>query len=256
MRQGFYTHSRIMEEPGEENSPHLDHQITQWHRQASLTTQMGTSRPPPPAPGAGGAGVLLRGTPPPPGMKTDASSNPPPPPAQGGVGIKRGKPGSSNAPMEMEDGTFYGGPPPPPPRAGEIAAQLFTNLLQQNAMAQQAAQWALNEAQVAHIMRTHQTEKRQMVIPDEFRPVHHHTLKPMLKKPREIQPATPPPPTAIEQATMVDISNAEGAGRAHARSGGDASTLIGRIIDNTTSAASGVLKNMSKRHSWQQLQQP
>ena len=36
MRQGFYTHSRIMEEPGEEDSPH---QITQWHRQASLTTQ-------------------------------------------------------------------------------------------------------------------------------------------------------------------------------------------------------------------------
>ena len=39
MRQGFYTHSRIMEEPGEEDSPHLDHQITQRHRQASLTTQ-------------------------------------------------------------------------------------------------------------------------------------------------------------------------------------------------------------------------
>jgi hypothetical protein len=48
-------------------------------------------------------------------------------------------------------------------------------------MAQQAAQWALNEAQGAHVMRTHQTEKQQMVIPDEIRPVHHYTLKSMLK---------------------------------------------------------------------------
>ena len=70
--------------------------------------------------------------------------------------------------MEMEDGAFYGGPPPPPPGAGEVAAQPLTNLLQQNAMAQNTAQWTLNEAQVAHVMRTHQTEKRQMVTPDEI----------------------------------------------------------------------------------------
>ena len=41
MRQGFYTHSRIMEEPGEEeDSPHLvaDSPIIQWLHQASPTT--------------------------------------------------------------------------------------------------------------------------------------------------------------------------------------------------------------------------
>jgi hypothetical protein len=67
----------------------------------------------------------------------------------------------------------------------------------------------------------------------------------MLKKPREIQPATPPPPTAIGQIMNADKAAAEGAARAHARSGGDASTLIGRIIDHGTtvkSAASNILK--------------
>jgi hypothetical protein len=43
----------------------------------------------------------------------------------------------------------------------------------------------------------------------------------------------------------VDIAAAEGAARAHARSGGDTSTLIGRIIDHGStvkSAASNILK--------------
>ena len=139
-------------------------------------------------------------------------------------------------PWSWTTGRTTEAPPPHPPGAGEIAAQLLTNILQQTAMAQKTAQWALNEAQVAHVMRTHQTEKQQMVIPGEIRPFHHHTLKSMLKKPREIQPV---PPTPIEQVAMVDLSNAEGVARAHARSGGDASTLIGRIIGSTTSAASG-----------------
>ena len=40
MRQGFYTHNRISEEPGdEEDSPHLvaDSPIIQWLRRASQT---------------------------------------------------------------------------------------------------------------------------------------------------------------------------------------------------------------------------
>ena len=109
-------------------------------------------------------------------------------------------------------------------------------------MAQQAAQWAPSEAQVAHIMRAHGTEAQKMIIPEAIRPVHHNTLQSMLKKTRAIEPVTHPPPTAIEQGAMADLSNAEGAARAHARSRGDASTLIGRLIDHTTarSAASGV----------------
>ena len=37
MRQGFYTHNRIKEEPEEEVSPPADHQINQWLPQANQT---------------------------------------------------------------------------------------------------------------------------------------------------------------------------------------------------------------------------
>ena len=113
--------------------------------------------------------------------------------------------------------SYYGDPPPPPPGAGAIAAQIMTSILQQSAVMQQAAQWALNEAQIAHVMRAHRTEKKQMVIPEAVRPVHHNTLQSMLKKTRAIEPITPPPHTAIEQGAMVDLSSAEGAARAHTR---------------------------------------
>ena len=88
-------------------------------------------------------------------------------------------------------------------------------------MAQQAAQWALSEAQVAPIMRAHGTEAQKMIIPEAVRPVHHNTLHSMLKKTRATQPVTPHLPTAIEQIMNVDLAAAEGAARAHARSGGE-----------------------------------
>ena len=42
----------------------------------------------------------------------------------------------------------------------------------------------------------------------------------------------------------VDIANAEGAAVAHARAGGDMSTLVGRLLDHGASAASGVLQSI------------
>ena len=161
---------------------------------------------------------MLRGTGvAPTGMNVDASSygGPPPPPASGSVRVKRGKPGSSNAPMELEDMSYYDGPspppppPPPPPGAGEIAARFMTGILQQTAMAQQSAQWAFSEAQVAHIMRAHGTEAQKMIIPEAIRPVHHNTLQSMLKKTRAVQPVTPPVPNAIDQVANVDLASAE-----------------------------------------------
>jgi len=95
--------------------------------------------------------------------------------------------------MELEDMSYYDGPSPPLPGAGAIAAQIMTGILQQTALAQQAAQCALSEAQVAHIMRAHQTEAQKKVIPETVRPVHHNTLQSMLKKPRAVQPVTPRP---------------------------------------------------------------
>ena len=88
----------------------------------------------------------------------------------------------------------------------------------------------MTEAHIAGILHAQRTEAQEMIIPEEIRPVHHNTLQSMLKKNRVVQPVTPviagAPPTAIEQIVNVDLSKAEGAARAHARSGGDASTLI------------------------------
>ena len=160
--------------------------------------------------------------------------------------------------MELEDRTYYDGPSPPPPGAGAVAAQIMTSMLQQTALAQQEAHYAVAEVHIAGILQAHHSEAQKRTIPEEIRPVHHNTLESMLKKVKAVQPVTPAiaAPTAMEQVMNVDLSNAEGAARAHARSGGDASTLIGRLIDHTTSArsaASGVLKTWGKRGSWHPL---
>ena len=109
-------------------------------------------------------------------------------------------------------------------------------------------------------MRAHSNEAQKMVIPEAMRPAHHNTLQSMLKKTRAVQPVTPPPPTAIEQVANVDLASAEGAAIAHARSGGDASTLTGRIIDHGStvrSAASNILKKgVLKKHLWHPPAQP
>ena len=155
---------------------------------------------------------------------------PPPPAAGGGVGIKRqaGRAGSSTDPMEMEvdESSFYGGPPPPPPGAGAIAPQILTGILQQSARDQEAARYALSEAHIARILQAKSAEAQRMVVPEAIRPVHHNTVTAILKKTRVAQPVTPAAPIAIDQIANVDLSNAEGAARAHARAGGDASTLL------------------------------
>ncbi len=154
---------------------------------------MGTSRPPPPAPGAGGVGVVraagAAGVAPPAGATAVAPSpygGPPPPPAPGagGVGIKRraGRASGSSDPMAMEESSYYGGhPPPPPPGASAIAAQLLTSMLQQTAMAQEAARHAVNEAHLAKALQAHNAEVQKMVIPEAIRPVHNNTIKTMLE---------------------------------------------------------------------------
>ena len=45
----------------------------------------------------------------------------------------------------------------------------------------------------------------------------------------------------------VDLASAEGAAVAHARSSGDIGTLMGRLIDHTTSAATVFLKSIRKK---------
>ena len=147
---------------------------------------------------AGAAGVA-----PPAGASSNAPSpygGPPPPPAPGagGVGIKRqaGRASGSADPMVMEESSYYGGPPPPPPGAGAIAAQLLTSMLQQTAMAQEAARYAVNEAHLAKALHAHSAEAQRMVIPEAIRPVHNNTIKTILKKVHVRQPVTPAAPTA------------------------------------------------------------
>ena len=86
-----------------------------------------------------------------------------------------------------------------------------------------------------------------MTIPEEIRPVHHTSMKTILKKTRASPPITPAPTTPLEKRMNVDLASAEGAAIAHARSGGDIGTRMGRSIDHTTSAATGVLKNICKK---------
>ena len=165
---------------------------------------MGTSRSngPPPAPGAGGVDVL-KGTgssgAAPPGMNVDASSHgggpPPPAPGAGGAGIKRGsRASSSSAPMEV-DSSYYCGGPPRPRSAGAIAAQIATSMLQQAALAQHATQYAMTEAHIAGILHAHHTEEQKRIIAEEIQPVHHNTLKSILKKSRVVQAVAPAPPS-------------------------------------------------------------
>ena len=124
-----------------------------------------------------------------------------------------------------------------------MAAEIATSMLQQNAMAQQAAQYALTKAHIAPLLHAHQTEAQKMVIPVQSRPYHHTDMKKVLKKTFP-PPVTPGPTTPLEQRMNVELANAEGAAVAHARSGEDMNTLAGRLIDHTTSAASGVLQNI------------
>ena len=181
---------------------------------------------------------------------------PPPAPGAGGVGIKRraGRASGSTDPMLMEEASFYGGPPPPPPGASALAAQLLTNILQQTARDQEAARYAVNEAHLAKALYAHSVEAQRMKIPEAIRPVHNNTIKTILKKDHVRQPITPAAPTAAEQIANVDLSNAEGAAIAHARGGGNASTLMEKLIDTAArplepvrSAASKVLNNFSKK---------
>ena len=198
-----------------------------------------------------------------PGASIDAPSygggQPPPAPGAGGVGIKRGgRATSSSGPMEVSDSYYYGGPPPPP-SAGAVAAQIATSMLQQTAMVQHAAQCSMTDAQIAGILHAHRTEAQKRIIPEEIQPVHHNTLKPILKKVRVVQPVTHAPPPPIVQVMNVDFANAGGAAIAHARSGGDASTFMGRLLDQTTSArtaASGVLRKLVSKPSWPPPLQP
>ena len=122
----------------------------------------------------------------------------------------------------------------------------MTSMLQQAERDQQAARYALSEAHIARILQAQSTEAQRMVVPEAIRPVHHNTITSILKKTRVVQPVTPAAPTAIDQIANVDLSNAEGAARAHARAGGDASTLLEKLIDTTAparTAASKVPKN-------------
>ena len=136
-------------------------------------------------------------------------------------------------------------------RLGFLCAWCPKNILKNNGHQLSAgALSVVNEAQVAHVMRAHETEAQKMIIPEAIRPVHHNTRQSMLKKTRAVQPATPPTPTVIDQIMNVDLASAEGAARAHARSGGDASTLMGRIIDHGStvrSTASNILKKGVKK---------
>ena len=117
-------------------------------------------------------------------------------------------------------------------------------------MAQEAARYALTEAHIARILHAQRTEAQRMVIPEAIGPVHHDTITSILKKTRAVQPVTPAPPAPIDQIANVDLSTAEGAAIAHARAGGDASTLLEKLIDTTAparTAASKVLKTFTKR---------
>ena len=76
-------------------------------------------------------------------------------------------------------------------------------MLQQTALAQPAAHHAVTEAHIAGILHAQRTEAQKMIIPEEIRPVHHNTIKSILKKVRVVQPVTPAPPTAIEQVVNV-----------------------------------------------------
>ena len=181
---------------------------------------------------------------------------PPPAPGAGGVGIKRqaGRASGSADPMVMEESSYYGGPPPPPPGAGAIAAQLLTSILQQTARDQEAARYAVNEAHLAKALHAHSAEAQRMVIPEAIRPVHNNTIKTILKKDHVRQPITPAAPTAAEQIANVDLSNAEGAAIAHARGGGNASTLMEKLIDTAArpleparSAVPKVLNNLHQK---------
>jgi len=181
---------------------------------------------------------------------------PPPAPGAGGVGIKRraGRASGSADPMVTEESSYYGGPPPPPPGASALAAQLLTNILQQTARDQEAARYAVNEAHLAKALYAHSVEAQRMKIPEAIRPVHNNTIKTILKKDHVRQPITPAAPTAAEQIANVDLSNAEGAAIAHARGGGNASTLMEKLIDTAArplepvrSAASKVLKTFTKK---------
>ena len=201
------------------------------------------------AAGAAGGATAISNAPP-------SNEGGPPAPGAGGVGIKRqaGRASGSADPMVMEESSYYGGPPPPPPGASAIAAQLLTSMLQQTAMAQEAARHAVNEAHLAKALQAHNAEVQKMVIPEAIRPVHNITIKTMLKKVHVRQPVTPAAPTAIDQIANVDLSNAEGAAIAHARGGGNASTLMERLIDTAArplepvrSAASKVLKTFTKK---------
>ena len=185
-------------------------------------------------------------------MAPSPYGGPPPPPAPGagGVGIKRraGRASGSSDPMVMEESSYYGGAPPPP-GSGAIAAQILTGILQQSAMAQEAARYAVNEAHLARALQAQSAEAQRMVVPEAIKPVHHNTIKSILEKTRVVQPVTPAAPTAIDQIANVDLSNAEGAARAHARASGDASTMLEKIIDTAApvrTAASKVLKNFTK----------
>ena len=125
-----------------------------------------------------------------------------------------------------------------PPGAGELAAQIATSMLQQSAMAQHVAQYAMSEAHIAGLLHAQLTEAQKMIIPEETRPVHRNTLKSILKKVRVVQPITPAPPTPFEQVMNADLANEEEAAVTHARNGGDVSTLVGRLIERTISASS------------------
>ena len=109
-------------------------------------------------------------------------------------------------------------------------------------MAQEAARYAVNEAHLARALQAQSAEAQRMVIPEAIRPVHNNTIKSILKKVHVRQPVTPAAPTAIDQIANVDLSNAEGAARAHARAGGDASTLLEKIIDTAAPARTAVSK--------------
>ena len=85
-----------------------------------------------------------------------------------------------------------------------------------------------------------------MIIPEDVKPVHHNTFKSILKKVRVAQPVTAQP-TPIEQVMNVDLANAEGAARAHARSKTKSKTTSNNAVleSPTSSSRTGVKKHVA-----------
>ena len=134
-----------------------------------------------------------------------------------------------------------GGAPPPAPGAAGIAAQQAISMLAQHAAQTQAAHYAQAEANVHHLTMAWHRERARMQIPNPIQPTQAQTIHTII---REYLPAAAAPtnPTGLyraeQQAAMqamnVDLNNAEGAARAHARQGGELGSMVQKIARKWT----------------------